>query len=195
MLGALLRACSRGRPANATPPLPSAALRFQPPQLHLQVHEWLADTLPAGARVGIDPLVHTIEAAEKLRRRLRAAGKELVALAPGENPVDAVWGAARPAAPDVSLGRCCGASWRRALWVVGGLGMAACTTVCRPVAILSMPRPAPPRPQAPLRVHPAEWAGQSVADKLGAMRQQMAEVGAGALLVTMLGGPGAGCLA
>lgn len=41
--------------------------------------------------------------------------------------------------------------------------------------------------QGPLRVHPMEWAGQSVADKLSGLRQQMAEAGAGALLVTMLG--------
>ena len=67
----------------------------------LQVHEWLAGTLPAGARVGIDASVHTIEVAEKLQRRLRAAGQELVPLA--ANPVDGVWGALRPASPDVSL--------------------------------------------------------------------------------------------
>lgn len=32
-----------------------------------------------------------------------------------------------------------------------------------------------------------EWAGQSVADKLASLRPQLAEAGAGALLVTMLG--------
>jgi hypothetical protein len=63
-----------------------------------QVHEWLAAHLPAGARVGIDPAVHTIEAAEKLRRKLAAAGKKLVPLE--ANPVDAVW-ADRPAPPQV----------------------------------------------------------------------------------------------
>lgn len=41
--------------------------------------------------------------------------------------------------------------------------------------------------QAPLRVHALEWAGQSVADKLAGLRRQLAEEGAGALLVTMLG--------
>ena len=41
--------------------------------------------------------------------------------------------------------------------------------------------------QAPLRVHSLEWAGQTVADKLVILRQQLAEAGAGALLVTMLG--------
>ncbi len=34
-----------------------------------------------------------------------------------------------------------------------------------------------------------EWAGQSVADKLAALRPRLAEAGAGALLVTMLGAP------
>ena len=46
--------------------------------------------------------------------------------------------------------------------------------------------------QAPLRVHAMEWAGQSVADKLAGLRQQLAEAGAGALLVTMLGASAAG---
>jgi hypothetical protein len=31
----------------------------------------------------------------------------------------------------------------------------------------------PPLPLAPMRVHPLEWAGESVADKLAAMRQKM----------------------
>ena len=44
-----------------------------------------------------------------------------------------------------------------------------------------------PSAQAPLRVHGLEWAGQSVADKLAGLRRQLAEEGAGALLVTMLG--------
>lgn len=52
------------------------------------------------------------------------------------------------------------------------------------------PSPPPPWPtllQSPLRVHAQEWAGQSVADKLVGLRQQLAEAGAGALLVSMLG--------
>lgn len=101
-----------------------------------EVHEWLAEHLPEGSRVGIDPAVHTVDAAEKLKAKLRAAGKQLVAL--GSNPVDEAWEG----------------------------------------------RPAPP--EAPLRVHPLEWAGQSVAQKLDGLRRQLAEAGAGALLVTML---------
>lgn len=41
--------------------------------------------------------------------------------------------------------------------------------------------------QAPLRVHSLEWAGKSVAAKLGELRGELAEAGVGALLVTMLG--------
>ncbi len=70
------------------------------------MQDWLADNLPEGARVGIDPFVHTIEAAEKLRKRLRAAGKSLVPL--GVNPVDGVW-EGRPAAPEVRASGRCGA--------------------------------------------------------------------------------------
>ena len=44
-----------------------------------------------------------------------------------------------------------------------------------------------PAVQAPLQVHSLEWAGQTVAAKLATLRQQLAEAGAGALLVTMLG--------
>ena len=80
------------------PPAPTHP-RPQPTNCPPQVHEWLAEYLPAGASVGIDPAVHTIEAAEKLKRRLAAAGKRLVALP--SNPVDAIW-EGRPAAPDVS---------------------------------------------------------------------------------------------
>lgn len=49
-------------------------------------------------------------------------------------------------------------------------------------------RPAPS--SAPLRAHALEWAGRSVAEKLGDMRQQLKEESAGAMLVTMLGAPG-----
>jgi hypothetical protein len=75
-----------------------------------QVHDWLSETLAAGQRVGIDPAVHTIEAAEKLRQRLAAAGIQLVTL--DTNLVDAVWGAERPPPPEV---RCC-ESGREAWW-------------------------------------------------------------------------------
>ena len=82
-----------------------AACHLLPPHIphtprSAQINDWLVSELPEGARVGIDPFVHTIEAAEKLARKLRAAGRALVPL-PNPNPVDGVWGAARPAPPTV----------------------------------------------------------------------------------------------
>ena len=44
----------------------------------------------------------------------------------------------------------------------------------------------PPPPDAAMRVHPPEHAGEGVASKLARMRRQMAAKGAGALLVTAL---------
>ena len=111
--------CSPSTPANQPYRIPSfAPLHAAPLEartnnhqqtsciVSLQVHDWLAEHLHEGARVGIDPFAHTIEAAEKLRRRLRAASMSLVPLEP--NPVDAVWGVERPSPADVS-GCCCGA--------------------------------------------------------------------------------------
>ena len=101
--------------------------------------DWLATTLgPVGGRVGIDPWLHTIEAARKLESTLADAGASLHPL-PDGNLVDAAWGAARP-----------------------------------------------PPPSAPLRVHPAQWAGVSVADKLTTLRAGATRAGADAILVTSL---------
>jgi len=62
------------------------------------MEDWLATSLPAGSRVGVDARFLSANAAMKLQRRLTQAGVELVALDP-RNPVDALWGAARPAEP------------------------------------------------------------------------------------------------
>ena len=137
LLPLLLVRSLRFHPFPTLPPAPSAHRPLLPPASS-QIPDWLVASLPEGARVGIDPTLHTIEAAEKLGRALAAAGSEMVPLSP--NPVDAVWGAARPAPPG-----------------------------------------------APLRVHALEWAGRSVAEKLAEARAALAEEGAGALLVTMLG--------
>ncbi|GLK79953.1 aminopeptidase P family protein [Methylopila turkensis] len=58
--------------------------------------EWLKRNLKAGARVGYDPLLHTLEGLERLEKAAEHAGAELVAMR--ENPVDAIW-ADRPAPP------------------------------------------------------------------------------------------------
>jgi Xaa-Pro aminopeptidase len=57
---------------------------------------WLEANLPAGARLGYDPWLHTSADVEKLSKASSAVGAELM---PAErNPVDAVW-ADRPAPP------------------------------------------------------------------------------------------------
>src|SRR5215813_2569037 len=58
-------------------------LTEQPPE------SWIAETLPAGAKLGYDPWLHTPDGLESLRRAAARAGGELVACA--DNPLDAVW--------------------------------------------------------------------------------------------------------
>ncbi|MCA8887790.1 MAG: aminopeptidase P family N-terminal domain-containing protein, partial [Parvularculaceae bacterium] len=50
---------------------------------------WLADHAPKGARIGFDPMLHTMDNVAKLRAAAASAGFELVALA--ANPIDAAW--------------------------------------------------------------------------------------------------------
>jgi Xaa-Pro aminopeptidase len=61
--------------------------------------KWLAANLPAGARIGYDPWLHTADNAEKLAKAAANAGAALVPAEP--NPIDSVW-SDRPAPP---LGR------------------------------------------------------------------------------------------
>jgi Xaa-Pro aminopeptidase len=51
--------------------------------------KWLEAHLPAGAKLGFDPWLHTTDAAEKLGKACAAAGATLVAVE--SNPVDAIW--------------------------------------------------------------------------------------------------------
>jgi Xaa-Pro aminopeptidase len=60
---------------------------------------WLEENLTAGSKLGYDPWLHTIGAAEKLAKACEAAGAALVPVE--SNPVDAIW-ADRPPPP---LGR------------------------------------------------------------------------------------------
>ena len=60
------------------------------------VADWLTEHLPAGARLGYDPWLHTKSQAERLARAADRAGAELVPVP--ENPVDATW-TDRPPAP------------------------------------------------------------------------------------------------
>ena len=59
--------------------------------------DWLAGNLKRGAVVGFDPWLHTTQAVRAMAARLEAAGISLKALP--RNPVDRVWGKARPAPP------------------------------------------------------------------------------------------------
>jgi Xaa-Pro aminopeptidase len=51
--------------------------------------DWLAKTLPAGAKLGFDPWLHTPKGVEKLETACAKAGAHLTAL--DSNPLDAVW--------------------------------------------------------------------------------------------------------
>jgi Xaa-Pro aminopeptidase len=57
---------------------------------------WLEANLAAGSKLGYDPWLHTVDAAEKLAKACAAAGATLVSADP--NPVDAIW-SDRPAPP------------------------------------------------------------------------------------------------
>src|SRR5712691_10539741 len=53
------------------------------------VAKWLEANLPAGAKLGHDPWLHTGEGAERLAKACAAAGAAFVPTEP--NPVDAIW--------------------------------------------------------------------------------------------------------
>lgn len=63
-----------------------------------ELPDWLAQNLPKGGRVGIDPYLHTMDTARRLATQLAGAGHTMVPLQ-GKNLVDVVWGDARPAEP------------------------------------------------------------------------------------------------
>ena len=66
------------------------------------IGEWLAQKLECGESVGIDPAVHSVDNAVKLRKELAAGGVEL-RLLDGENLVDAVLGDAREPLPTAAM--------------------------------------------------------------------------------------------
>jgi Xaa-Pro aminopeptidase len=66
---------------------------------HLVEHPpaaWIEENLPAGAKLGYSPWLHTVDGAERLSKACAAAGGSLVALT--DNPLDALW-TERPAPP------------------------------------------------------------------------------------------------
>jgi Xaa-Pro aminopeptidase len=50
---------------------------------------WIEATVPAGAKLGYSPWLHTIDSAERLAKACAAAGASLVPVA--DNPIDAIW--------------------------------------------------------------------------------------------------------
>jgi Xaa-Pro aminopeptidase len=50
---------------------------------------WIEDNLPAGAKLGYSPWLHTVDGAERLAKASAAAGARLVPCA--DNPIDTVW--------------------------------------------------------------------------------------------------------
>jgi Xaa-Pro aminopeptidase len=66
---------------------------------HLIEHppaQWIEENLPAGAKLGYSPWLHTVDGAERLTKACDAAKASLVAVA--DNPIDVSW-PDRPAAP------------------------------------------------------------------------------------------------
>ncbi len=57
---------------------------------------WIEANLPAGAKLGYSPWLHTVDGAERLGKACAAAGASLVAVK--DNPIDAVW-SGRPQPP------------------------------------------------------------------------------------------------
>ena len=64
--------------------------------------EWIANNIPSGLRVAIDPFVHTVRNVKRLSKTLEAANIQLIRLE-GEHPVDVVWGDSRPELPTVPV--------------------------------------------------------------------------------------------
>ena len=58
--------------------------------------KWIEKNLPAGAKLGYDPWLHTVDGAERLAKACGDAGGAATPIEP--NPVDAIW-TDRPAAP------------------------------------------------------------------------------------------------
>ena len=71
--------------------------RFRPRHLARQPPAaWLAETLPAGARLGYDPWLHTLDGLARLEAGCAEADATLVPVE--DNPIDAVW-SSQPAPP------------------------------------------------------------------------------------------------
>jgi Xaa-Pro aminopeptidase len=66
----------------------------------ISIDQWLRENAPKAARIGYDPMLHTLANVRKLKAAAKAAGFELVAVL--KNPVDVAW-ADQPAAPQAPV--------------------------------------------------------------------------------------------
>ena len=63
--------------------MPLSLIHIYPPA------QWIEENLPAGAKLGYSPWLHTVDGAERLAKACATAAAQLVAV--GDNPIDAVW--------------------------------------------------------------------------------------------------------
>jgi hypothetical protein len=171
-----------------------------------QIPDWLAETLPAGARVGIDPFCHTVDAVRSLSSKLQARGPVVGGRGRGKVGRVGLGGAAAPRSRSALPTK------RRLIEPVAPRGPPPPPprrlTRARPPQARPCQRHSrqpktpqargkelvplladgnlvdaawgdaqPPLPLALLRVHPLRWAGQGVADKLAAMRARIKGAG------------------
>jgi Xaa-Pro aminopeptidase len=66
----------------------------------ISIDQWLRENAPKAARIGYDPMLHTLANVRKLKAAAKVAGFELVAVL--KNPVDVAW-ADQPAAPQAPV--------------------------------------------------------------------------------------------
>ncbi|CAI5982289.1 unnamed protein product [Closterium sp. NIES-64] len=190
------------------------------------VADWLAEALPAGSRVGVDPFGHSADNVRGLAdtlaaslsfeqpclmNHLRLSRHPQHPLPPPSRRLQFVHSADNVRGLADTLAACvcvhpspssfnppslfrCRLQFVHSADNVRGLAdtLAASSSVVVPLLRESNPvdvvwgaeRPAPP--SAPMRVHPIEFAGQTVRAKLQQLRAEMREAGATALLVSAL---------
>jgi Xaa-Pro aminopeptidase len=66
----------------------------------ISIDQWLRENAPKAARIGYDPMLHTLANVRKLKAAAKVAGFELVAVL--KNPVDVAW-ADQPATPQAPV--------------------------------------------------------------------------------------------
>eukprot|EP00798_Chlamydomonas_sp_ICE-L_P002572 gene2572-30958_t len=153
------------------------------------VDDWLAEHLPEGGSVGIDPFVHTVSSVKQLKQKLEAANKHLFPLLEGGTLVDTTL------VPHLKGGNLVDKAANKHLVPLlegGNLLDKAASKHLVPLLeggnlvdkVWATERPS--APTSPVRIHPAEWAGETVSSKLERTRKEMKAGKAEVLLVTAL---------